>query len=320
MDTGMKFGLGAILAVLLIGGVGTAMYFDGKEIIKDDVFYIVSNTEYWTGEQGKIAARFVDFKGDPIIANCNVTIIYPNETSYFVQTVAMSNSLITGDYYYLFTVPTIEGVYDYSVTCIYQPNNQERTQSKTFHVNPALNKIKILDEINETVVEINGRTIEINTTVNSIYVDTQDIRNTMVTDTEFANNMTIIFNELDDIDTNLTTLMNYCGNVQTNGSSLCLLVNEIDNKVTDINTTINTVISNQLAEINATTQNTYTYITGTLATNINNIYNIVFGTQTTVNEINATVNTINTTTTQILSNTSQILENQEAEVELVIVS
>jgi len=311
-----------VIAGLLLLAIATAgaMYIDGQSIAKKDVFYIVSNTEYWSGETGQVVARFVNFKGDPItVNNCTADILYPNQT-YFVQAALMSDSAIAGDHYYAFTVPATEGVYDYKVVCNYGTPNKQKTASKTFHVNPALNKIKILDNINNTVVDIQGRVINLNTTLTSVYDDTQYLRTNFLTKTEFQNNMTVVNQKLDDIDTNLSILMQYCSNPQTNTSDLCALVHEINNRIIDLNTTISTEVTNYLAEINATTHSTYDYLTGTLTTTINNILGITTETNTIVKQINNTVNTIDTRTQTILSNTSQILENQQNADNLRIIS
>ncbi len=187
-------------------------------------------------------------------------------------------------------------------------------------MNPALNKIKDIDLLNQSLAEINANVIEVNATVTNIYDDTQYIRTNMVTDENFRNNMTFINTKLDDIDTNLSVLMNYCSNTQTNSSALCTLLHGINNQVTDTNNYLQTTIKNELDEINSTTHSTYDYVTGTLATNVNSILSIVTNTQTTVNQINTTVNTIDTNINYMQDNVTEILENQQAEVDLRILS
>ncbi len=110
-----------IATIFIIMATVTAMYQDGKTIAEEENFYIVSNTEYWSGETGQVIARFVNFLGNPItVNNCTTDILYPNSTTYFVQDALMTSSMISGDHYYQFTVPDEEGVYDYKVKCIYQ--------------------------------------------------------------------------------------------------------------------------------------------------------------------------------------------------------
>jgi hypothetical protein len=65
----------------------------------------------------------------------------------------------------------------------------------------------------------------------------------------------------------------------------------------DINNSVTSLLGAQnytaiLDEINATTTNTYQYLTGTLATNVNTILTDLGVINATVNDINATVNTI----------------------------
>lgn len=326
------------IMTLLVASV-VAMYNDGKDIAGQQNFYIVSNTEYWTGETGQIIARFTDYVGNPISAtNCSTSSLYPNQTTFFLNSELMTQSLISGDWYYQFTVPDDEGVYDYAVTCVYGAQDASVTQSKTFHVNPALNKIK---DINSTVlglesylVDINGTVVNIQTTTDNIYTDTQDIRANFVTNEAFRNNITLVTDELTNVRTNLTTLMNYCGNTETSGSTLCTLVNGIDTKLDDLNATLNIDYTLELAEINATTHATYDLLSGTVTTTINNIFSElgwigdgVTAINTTVNTISTNVDTINTNVNTVVSNqatiqanVSDILSNQESEVNLDILS
>jgi len=82
--------------------------------------------------------------------------------------------------------------------------------------------------------------------------------------------------------------------------------------LTQVNTTVNGMTA-ALAEINATTQSTYTYVTGTLATNVNNIL-------TDLGVINATVNRIETTTNAINTTANTILQNQQDAVNIQVFS
>ena len=103
--------------------------------IGDDVFYIVSSTEYIYGADGQIVVRFVTSRDVPVMVdNCTVDIVFPNQT-YYIQGGLLVPGLVSGDHYYDFTVPDTEGVYDYSATCIWGDNS--RSSSKTFHVSPS---------------------------------------------------------------------------------------------------------------------------------------------------------------------------------------
>jgi hypothetical protein len=65
--------------------------------------------------------------------------------------------------------------------------------------------------------------------------------------------------------------------------------------------------------VNLTTSNTYDYVTGTLATNVNNVL-------TQLGVINATVNRIESNTLEINATTQQILQNQEDAVVMTVFS
>ena len=327
METKTIIGI-SILSVFVIAMTSaTAMYYDGEEVASQNTFYIVSNTEYWSGETGQVIARFVDFQGLPIsVDNCTTDILTPDGSTFFVQDELMTASGITGDHYYQFTVPATEGVYDYSVTCRYSPN-KEATSSKTFHVSPALNKIKALDELNVTLQGIEADLEGINTTINNVYTDTQDIRANMVTDTNFQDNMTAIFTELTAIEGKVDEVQAFCDNTETNSSSLCQLIHGINNQVVDTQNYMETTIKLELDEINATTHNTYDLLSGTINTNINTILTNLGILTTTVNQINTTVNNIQTDVTTVLTNqgdmqdnVTEILTNQQDQVALDILS
>jgi len=97
--------------------------------------------------------------------------------------------------------------------------------------------------------------------------------------------------------------------VQTNFSTVL-------SYLTTINATVQASSQNYTAilnEINATTQSTYTYVTGTLATNINTILSDL-------GLMNATLNRIETTTSQINSTVTTILDNQQNQVRMDVFS
>ena len=105
---------------------------------------------------------------------------------------------------------------------------------------------------------------------------------------------------------------------QTNG--LIIGVNEsiqaafsvVNSELNVMNTTLN-ANNAYLVLINATTTNTYDYVTGTLATNMDDVL-------TNLGIINATVNRIETITTAINSTTNQILQNQQNQVNMQVFS
>jgi hypothetical protein len=100
----------------------------------------VSHTEYIAGDSdGQAIVRISDYKGKPLNATCNLTLVYPNHTYVFTDA-PMSPSIIYGNYYKVFTVPNAFGVYTEFVTC----NINLRpglwvlgNSSNSIHVNPA---------------------------------------------------------------------------------------------------------------------------------------------------------------------------------------
>jgi hypothetical protein len=314
-----KIVIGSILGLLVLLGVGLS-YNHGKQIAGDDIFYMVSHSEYWSDEQGQVIARLYDWQGAPItVDNCTVDIYNPDKTS-FVSNALTTDTLqtTTGTHYYVFTTPTVEGIYQYMVTCNY--DGKSRGVASTFHLSPALDMLRVINDttitlssnvdnyfntvqlnlsnINDDLFSITTNTNTILVNLTSIRDDTNYIRNNMLTSTVFntnittvVNNQNTIINQGNNILNNLTAIEAFCGTQTTNGSTLCLWVDEIRGKITDINLTLidYTAILN---EINQTTHSTYDYMTVTLATNVNNIYNTVTRIETNTVQINETANAI----------------------------
>lgn len=306
---------------ILVAGALIYSYEHGNNVIGEDIFYMVSHSEYWSGEQGQIIARLYDWQGSPItVDNCTIDIFYPDKTS-FVSNALTNDSLqtTTGTHFYYFTIPATEGIYQYMATCNY-PNQKTRSVASTFHVSPALNLNKVINLsiadltaqelahyntmqlnfsfINSELVIVKDDLTTIKLNLTDIHDDTNYIRENMLTESVFTDNITTVMNNQNTIITqgnnilnNLTAIENFCDDATTSGSSLCLWVTEIKNKVTDIN---NTVVSYNtiLIDINSTTHSVYDYVTGTLATNINNIYTLTQTIETNTVQINNTVNTI----------------------------
>lgn len=361
------------------------VYSYGNQILESSAMEMVSHSEYFSGEVGQVVGKLYSFNGNPIPANCNVTIYNPDKSTYLAPTTTDDTLEATdGTHFINFTTPSVEGIYEYMIECGFTLNNKYQTRkiSNSFHLSPALNMIATingtttniklnLDNLmqyvdtnftfqNGQLVEINGIVYQlnssqnwqniilgdINTTVNGLAldedyeqgmlqlinsttqeilvnitgIDTQvkDIRQNIFTDTNAFNNFTNIQNnfnvvntKLDAINQTVQGLASYCSDPTTNSSVLCQLVWDNNNKITDIQNTINNVVIAKLDIINQTTQNTYNYMTTTLATNVNNIYDVVLGIQTTVNDINSTVNNINTNVNDVKINLTTVISNQE---------
>jgi hypothetical protein len=100
--------------------------------INDDIIIkMVSNTEYWNGENGQIIVALRDINFNPKVANCTVSILYPN-SSYYKQAQNATSTNITGTYHYNFIVPEVEGVYEYMAFCKIGIKNY--TSGNSFHV------------------------------------------------------------------------------------------------------------------------------------------------------------------------------------------
>ena len=339
-----------LCGVLLVACiVGINAYNHGTTVSGDDTFYMVSHSEYWSGETGQVIARLYDWQGSPItVTNCTVDIYNPNKSPLVAGALTTDTlQTTTGTHYYTFTVPSTEGVYQYMVTCNY-PNNKVRSVASTFHVSPALNLEKVintttilareeqtlyynnvqvnLSDIKGTLVTVTSDLGTIKLNLTTIAQDTNYIRTNMLTDTIFQTNITTVINnqgtiiaKSDQILSNLTAIENFCSDAVTSGSQLCLWVNEIKNKVTDINNTISQYTT-ILAEINSTTHTTYDYVTGALASNINTIIGTTNRIEANTVQINTTVNRIDNTVIGINTSVATVITNQQNEVYMEVTS
>lgn len=165
-----------ILAVIVMVGLG--MFYIGtnialgktdhsvnKTIMEDGVtLTFVSSTEYYFGDLGKTIIQILDRNQKRLNGTCNQTIIYHNG-SIFLQS-PMSSVDLSGNYYDLFAIPFVEGVYTVNVKCMIPYNNLNRTMenSKTFHVSNATSKIL------ETI-KLNSSTLLSNIVSNSILTE-----------------------------------------------------------------------------------------------------------------------------------------------------
>lgn len=342
------------MAVLLLSGVAIGIgYNQGQEVLTkgnlDDgvYFHMVSHTEYKSGETGQIIARLVDWRGDPIDADCLATIKYPDKTS-FISNQTMTESSVAGDFYINFTTPSVEGIYEYQSVCNYTigASPRESRATNSFHLSPALNIISV---INSTTLEINGTThnilddlrainqsvdsdlstiyndiTAINTSIDAdldlIYTDTQYIRDNMLSDEEFTNNITLIDTKLDEISNNLTAIEGFCDDPVTNTSTLCTYVKYIRENIYTANETYQNMVEGYLSEINSTTHSTYDYMTGSLTTTINGINTDVSTLLARTLSIESTVNATATTVNQVNDTVNQIQTNQEEQVYMTVFS
>jgi hypothetical protein len=132
-----------VICLLLLFVVAMFLLLRGKSeelqkvVLNDSTeIQMVSSTEYSYGDEGMIVVTLRNSTYDSIIsAICNVTILYPNR-DYYVALANMSIGNITmaamGSYYYNFTVPYVEGVYEYQAVCYI--GDRHYTVGRSFHV------------------------------------------------------------------------------------------------------------------------------------------------------------------------------------------
>ena len=275
---------GVLATIFLLLAIGTTgAYFYGNKVIDEIKAVFVSHTEYWLDDTAMIIVRLADFKGDPITgADCKASLIYQND-SYMFQDENMTASTLAGNYYYSFflnssTYPL--GIYTKQVNCTV--GNKDTVISTTLHVNPALEYLKTLG--NQSA-NISADLSEINQTTYNIYNDTQYIASNMVTATNFNAWKDNATERFDRIDGNLTLIENFCSNTETNSSELCQKLYQIY----DFQQATNVTYTQYFSDINTTSTNIWNYMTGTLATNVNNIYTLLQSVNSTVVDTNVNV-------------------------------
>lgn len=141
-----------VLSILLIVIIGLGAFYVGTKIAigsRDSTpvnnsrtedgltLTFVSSTEYYYGDLGKTIIQILDAKQKKINGTCNQTISYHDGT-LFMQS-ALTSRDISGNYYDLFVIPQVSGVYTVNVDCLVRGN--QMSNSKTFHVSNATSKI-----------------------------------------------------------------------------------------------------------------------------------------------------------------------------------
>ncbi len=151
---------------------------------------VVSKTEYYANETGQVIVRLSDWKGSPLSATCNATIIFPNKTFWMIDQ-SLSASSILGNYYMVVTIPDILGVYEYSFDCVVSLHGApyRLKKSSSFHVSIAYQKFEqILSEIQDLKNLIYNQTGVLNSTImNKLYKIQEEIAS--------VNNTVIAVNE-----------------------------------------------------------------------------------------------------------------------------
>ena len=217
----------------------------------EDNMYMVSHSEYWSGEEGQIITRLLNYQGQAIVATCEVNILYPNKT-YFAVNQSMTFSV--DSYYYSFTTPDTEGVYEYKATCTYAGGSKTRSVMNSFHLSPALNFIQIsYDNLSQQIADLsNLSSVNFqNTTFNleQIQEDTDYIRENLLTNASILEYQTDVLSKLDNISA-------FCNTSYMSSSALCLWVSETKERLIGMNASVDSY----LYVINGTTDTTQTAI------------------------------------------------------------
>jgi hypothetical protein len=211
-------------------------------------------------------------------------------------------------------------------------------------VNSTVNGINsnLNDFITNTTIAlaaIDANTVAINNTVNNIYADLTTLNTTMVArfdaiDSYMAANFTQVFSNISDLrqlvydvntsiinamlSINLTPILDELDAVNLSLSTQISAVNlSISSSIVDFRQEVQTNFSQAwtwFSLINTTTVNTYDYLTGTMANNINDILTTIGVINATANRIEQNTIAINTTVINIATNVSQILQDQQDEV------
>lgn len=193
-----------------------------EEVRTDGNAYIdfVSGTEYIANigglDTGQVIVRVVDYKGRPLNATCNATILNPDKT-YYMTDQLMSPSSIDGNYYTTFSIPSTTGIFEDYVNCSVQLGGRTLhvTKSSSFHVSPILNLFDNIStqisDLNDTVVDGNNM---LNNTINYVHTDIiNELGNIEVSFNaslnQIINDMATYYSNLDmKIDNAETTILN----------------------------------------------------------------------------------------------------------------
>jgi len=132
--------------VLITVIIGCTIFFVRAEENQGISSEIVSQTEYVPGDEGQVIGevRYV-LTGATVPATCYASVYYPNKTIVFYEQTMTNNAF--GTHFLNFTIPSIEGVYEYQTKCDVGAA-LNITRSKAFHVSSGFREIK--EEINAT--------------------------------------------------------------------------------------------------------------------------------------------------------------------------
>jgi hypothetical protein len=266
----IKKGLLALIISIFVITVIVTVYAKGSEIINEPSVKWVSNTEYWQDDYASTIVRLTDYKGNAFnIDSCTVKILKPDKT-ILTNNAPLSQSGITGNWYRTDSLlGQSEGTYEQEVTCVYNGDQQIKT-SQSFHLNPALNYIKTVDDnllatgasLTNLDLEIKAQISNSTDSINTQIQSTETDLNTLITGAR-SQILTEIQNHDASIDSQLTNLN------MTLTATIGDTENTISAQLTDVNSTLVSLLNSIrsevlntmtpfLEEINQTSSNIYT--------------------------------------------------------------
>lgn len=225
----------------------TIWNFTNRTINSDESTF-VGGTEYTSNETGEVATQLLTLiSGNPSpvnTASCNVTIYYPNGTAYISDANAHYLPGTDGIYFYNFTIPSTQGVYESQFYCL--NGAKDYYSSGTFHVSAmgaSITSIEsLVTEINTTAHEINSTAYMIEDLAEEINLTTHNISETLqesvIPDLQTIKGYT---NNIKSLSLSAISLLD-CTN--STADSICYRVSQINTTANHISDNVTTIISN----------------------------------------------------------------------------
>ena len=128
--------LAFLLALTVVGGLGTYYYVNANPEKFGGNVQFVSGTEYMGGEDAQTIVRVSNNLGMGLTADwCNVTIYYPDKSLLTTNTL-MEEGGATGSWFWNWTAPETYGIYEQYAEC--KVAGKTIGSSKASHVSEAL--------------------------------------------------------------------------------------------------------------------------------------------------------------------------------------
>jgi hypothetical protein len=270
-----------LLVIVVSASVALIAYSVGSDVVDEPLVQWVSHTEYWQDDYASTIVRITDYKGRAYnIDRCEAMILKPDKT-ILTDDAPMTQSGITGNWYRTDSlVGQLEGTYEQEVTCFYELGDQEETikTSQSFHLNPALNYIKVIDD----------NLIATGSNLENLSFNIQG---------QIVENEVLFTSQINQTNTDLNTLINTIGNQLS--SELANHDVSSEAQLSNVNLSLtasilqgNNEIKSQLSGVN-----------GTIVTIVNDVRSDILG------ELKPYVEYINQTTEAILEDSEWIVLN-----------